>query len=270
MEDQQSGQDADNHPAHQQEAVRAQDCQDCHRCRNVLCSGECGGWVAAVPVPELGADRALWGGAGALFLFDGNASGLAGPGTLATKPLTSYADGFAARRRSWALPGAVGARAHCAPSVLKPAAGVPDERDQVAVPLCVPAYFALLPRPVRGRPEMVLRALVLRALLRAAVFFVAREPVRLPAARPVAVFFVVAFFAGVFFAAVFFAVVFFVVAFFALLFLAVVLPAARLRAVAPLRLGCLVLGPGRAPPSCLFTVAQARRSASFFETPCCS
>lgn len=36
---------------------------------------------------------------------------------------------------------------------------------------------------------------------------------------------------------------------------------------AAVRRGCLVLGPGLAPPSCLFTVAQARRSASFFGTP---
>jgi hypothetical protein len=33
------------------------------------------------------------------------------------------------------------------------------------------------------------------------------------------------------------------------------------------RRGCLALGPGFAPPSCLFTVAQARRSASSLDTP---
>lgn len=33
------------------------------------------------------------------------------------------------------------------------------------------------------------------------------------------------------------------------------------------RRGCLALGPGFAPLSCRFTVAQARRSASSFDTP---
>jgi hypothetical protein len=33
------------------------------------------------------------------------------------------------------------------------------------------------------------------------------------------------------------------------------------------RRGCLALGPDLAPPSCLFTVAQARRSASSLDTP---
>ncbi|HSX61024.1 MAG TPA: hypothetical protein VLF18_12545 [Tahibacter sp.] len=87
--------------------------------------------------------------------------------------------------------------------------------------------------------------------LRAVVFFAV--DFRAVGLRAVA-FFAVDFRAADCRAVDFLAVDFFAVAFFA----------ALLRV---LRLGCLAFGPGFAPPSCLLTVAQARRSASFFDTP---
>ncbi|WP_257388989.1 hypothetical protein [Tahibacter caeni] len=140
---------------------------------------------------------------------------------------------------------------------------------RAVVVLRVPARFFAVAFFAAPRPAGVRLAVDLRAVAR----FVAglRVVERLA----------VAFFAVDFLAAAFFAAVFFVAAF----FVADVFVAADLRAPVPrfaalrrvvffaaaflvaARRGCLALGPDRAPPSCLLTVAQARRSASFLPTP---